>query len=77
MKIGDGCLSSVSNVQYGSSTRNTPVTWECRGRGLKSITDYFLVRRECMKDVKDVKVLRGADLFEEDPAGYDKQEIVH
>ena len=30
-----------------------------------------------VKDVKDVKVLRGADLFEEDPAGYDKQEIVH
>ena len=30
-----------------------------------------------MKDVKDVKVLRGADLFEEDPTGYDKQEIVH
>ena len=53
---------------------NTPVTWECRGRGLKSIIDYFLVRREYMKDVK---VLRGADLFEEDPAGYDKQEIVH
>ena len=41
---------------------NTPVTWECRGRGLKSITDCFLVRKEYMKDVKDVKVLRGADL---------------
>ena len=54
--------ASVQYPTYGSSTRNTPITWECRGRGLKSITHYFLVRRECMKDVKDVKVLRGADL---------------
>ena len=37
-------------------------TWECRGRGLKSITDYFLVRKECMRRVKDVKVVRGAEV---------------
>ena len=37
-------------------------TWECRGRGLKSIIDYFLVRKEHMKRVRDVKVVRGAEV---------------
>ena len=28
-------------------------TWECRGRGLRSIIDYILVRTEHMRRVKD------------------------
>ena len=30
-----------------------------------------------MKDMEDVKVVRGADLFKEDLVGNGKQEIVH
>ena len=37
-------------------------TWECRSRGLNSIIDYFLVRREHMRRVRDVKVVRGAEV---------------
>ena len=37
-------------------------TRECRGRGLKSIIDYFLVRKRFMKLVKDVEVVRGAEV---------------
>ena len=32
------------------------------GRGLKSIIDYFVVRRDSRVRVKDVKVVRGADV---------------
>ena len=35
-------------------------TWVCPGRDLKSITDYFVVRRDTRVRVKDVKVVRGA-----------------
>ncbi len=36
---------------------NTPVYMGVyRGRGQKSVIDYFLVRKECMRRVKDVKV---------------------
>ena len=37
-------------------------TWVCPGRGLKSIIDYFLVRRDSRTRVKDVKVVRGAEI---------------
>ena len=37
-------------------------TWECRSRGLKSILDYFLVRREDRRRVKDTKVARRAEI---------------
>ena len=37
-------------------------TWECRGRGLKSIIDYFLVKREDRRRIKDTKVVRGAEI---------------
>ena len=37
-------------------------TWVCQGRGLKSIIDYLAVRREIHMRVKDVKVLRGAEV---------------
>ena len=36
-------------------------TWVCPGRDLKSIIDYFVVRRDTRVRVKDVKVVRGAD----------------
>ena len=29
-------------------------TWECKGRGLKSIIDYFLVKREDRRRIKDI-----------------------
>ena len=46
---------AVSNSWF-QHKRIHQFTWECRGRGLKSIIDYFLVRKECMRRVKDVKV---------------------
>ena len=67
-----GWLPQSSFQRMVPVQENTPVTWECRGRGLKSITDYLPVRKEYTKDVKDVKdakdvkdvkVVRGADLF--------------
>ena len=33
-------------------------TWECRGRGLRSLTDYFLIGKGYRKQVVDVKVVR-------------------
>ena len=36
-------------------------TWECRGRGLKSIIDYFLVKRRDRR-IKDTKVVRGIEI---------------
>ena len=36
--------------------------WVCPGRDLKSITDYFVVRRDTWVRVKFVKVVRGADV---------------
>ena len=37
-------------------------TWVCPGRQLKSLFDYFLVRRETKARVHDVKVVRGAEI---------------
>ena len=37
-------------------------TWECRGRGLRSMIDYFLIGKEARKQVADVKVVRGAEI---------------
>ena len=36
-------------------------TWECRGRGLRTIIDYFAVRKALRQTVADVKVIRGAE----------------
>ena len=36
-------------------------TWECRGRGLRTIIDYFAVRKSLRPAVADVKVIRGAE----------------
>ena len=36
-------------------------TWECRGRGLRTIIDYFAVRKDLRPAVADVKVIRGAE----------------
>ena len=37
-------------------------TWECPGRGLRSIIDYFLVRADMRKYVNDVRVIHGAEI---------------
>ena len=37
-------------------------TWECRGKGLRSLIDYFLVGKEARKQVVDTKVVRGAEI---------------
>ena len=37
-------------------------TWVCPGRELKSLIDYFLVRRETKARVHDVKAVRGAEI---------------
>ena len=36
--------------------------WECRGKGLRSLIDYFLVGKEARKQVIDVKAVRGAEI---------------
>ena len=37
-------------------------TWECSGRWLRSLTDYFLIGKGYRKQVVDVKMVRGAEL---------------
>ena len=37
-------------------------TWECRGRNQRSIIDYFLVKQGMRKQLRDVKVVRGAEI---------------
>ena len=37
-------------------------TWECRGSGLRSLIDYFLIGKEFRKQVVDVRVVRGAEM---------------
>ena len=37
-------------------------TWECPGRGLRSIIDYFLVRVDMRRDINDVRGIRGAEV---------------
>ena len=37
-------------------------TWECRGKSQRSIIDYFLVRKEMKGQIRDVKVVRGAEI---------------
>ena len=37
-------------------------TWECRGRGLRTIIDYFLIGIEVRKQVVDVKAVRSAEI---------------
>ena len=37
-------------------------TWICPGRQLRSLIDYFLVRRETKTRVHDVKAVRGAEI---------------
>ena len=36
--------------------------WECRGRGLRTIIDYFLIGMEARKQVVDVKAVRGTEI---------------
>ena len=38
------------------------ILWECRGRGLRSLIDYFLIRKGDRKQVLDVKAVRGAEI---------------
>ena len=37
-------------------------TWERRGRNQRSIIDYFLVKQGMRKQLRDVKVVRGAEI---------------
>ena len=56
--VGDGyCSAAVSttsgSLTHGFHTRESTsaYTWECRGRGLRSIIDYFLIRMEARKQM--------------------------
>ena len=51
----------ISNTWYQHKEIHQ-FTWERRGRGLKSILDYVLVKWEDMRRVKDTKVVRGAEI---------------
>ena len=37
-------------------------TWECRGKGLRSLIDYLLVGKEARKQVINVKAVTGAEI---------------
>ena len=37
-------------------------TWQCRGKNQRSIIDYFVVRKDMKRQLKDVKVVRGAEI---------------
>ena len=63
-KAGDFC-SSVESTVFGFPTpgfHTKESTWECRGKGLRSLIDYFLVGKEARKQVIDVKAVRGAEI---------------
>ena len=51
----------VSNTWFPHK-RIHKYTWECRGRELRSIIDYVLIRMEARKQIVDVKVVRGAEI---------------
>ena len=51
----------VSNTWF-PHMRIHKYTWECKGRGLRSIIDYFLTGMKTRKQVVDVKVVRGAKI---------------
>ena len=37
-------------------------TWECRGKGLRSLIDYFMMGKEARNQVINVKAVRGAEI---------------
>ena len=37
-------------------------TWQCRRKNQRSIIDYFVVRKDMKRQLKDVKVARGAEI---------------
>ena len=39
----------------------TNYTWKYRGKGLRSLIDYFLVGKETRKQVLDVKAVKGEE----------------
>ena len=51
----------ISNTWFPQK-RIHKYTWECRGRGLRTIIDYFLIGIEVRKQVVDVKAVRGAEI---------------
>ena len=63
---GRGLLQFSSEHNLGVSNTWFPhkrihkYTWECSGRGLRTIIDYFLIRMEVRKQFVDVKAVRGA-----------------
>ena len=63
---GDFCSSAVSSLWISNTwfphKRIHKYTWECRGRGLRSLIDYFLVGKEARKQVIDVKAVRVAEI---------------
>ena len=52
LTIMNGCFEHKDIHKY---------TWESRGRGLRTIIDYFAVRKALRQTVADVKVIRGAE----------------
>ena len=59
-------LSSEHNLLISNTLfphkRIHKYTWECRGKGLRSLIDYFLVGKEARKQVVDTKVVQGAEI---------------
>lgn len=51
----------VTNACYQHKDIHTD-TWECPGRGLKSLIDYILVRKDVRSLVCDVEAVRGAEI---------------
>ena len=51
----------ISNTLFPHK-RNHKYTWECCGKGLRSLIDYFLVGKEARKQVVNTKVVQGAEI---------------
>ena len=51
----------VTNTWYAHKDIHK-FSWVCPGRQLKSLIDYFLVRKDAKARVHDVKVVRGAEI---------------
>ena len=52
LTIINGCFEHKDIHKY---------TWESRGQGLRTIIDYFAVRKTLRQSVADLKVIRGAE----------------
>ena len=59
--IGSHC-EEVNEIAWYQHKEIHKHTWVCPGRELKSIVHYFLARKDNQVRIKNVKVVRGAEI---------------